>query len=468
MVKKDDVIVLVNPPNKQIVLRDMYSSTISKGYYNWPCVDLLVLSGILKEYYDVRLIDANTLGLSSEEAVGKISSFNPKGVIFSLGSSVGDEDYEFIKKLRKQLPGIKFCGTGGLLYHNAKQELKDHVEFDACLRNFTTNDIIKYLGSDFDNLHNIIYRNNGEIVTTSDRNPDNGFSFPIPLHEQLPLNKYGLPHGNATPLTSVLTSYGCPAICSFCVAGKINYQYRAPSNVISELETIKTLGIKEIFFRDNVFCANRKQGHLLMNMMIENDFGFSWVADTRASILTDETAKIMKKSGCHALHIGVETANPTILKKYNKGVTIEEIRDAFRICKNWGIKTVGYFIIGLPGEMVEDIKKTIDLSIELDCDYASFNVALPIIGTELREEAVKNNWVNSKNSSKYDGSFEPKIESENISLEKILEMRDFAVRKFYLRPSYIVKQLISLRNFYQVKSLFNEFFNLLHRQFKTN
>ena len=60
-------IVLVNPPNKKIVLRDLYSSTISKGLYNWPCIDLLVLSGVLKNDFDVILIDANTLGYSSKK-----------------------------------------------------------------------------------------------------------------------------------------------------------------------------------------------------------------------------------------------------------------------------------------------------------------------------------------------------------------------------------------------------------------
>ncbi len=75
---KKDVVVLVNPPNKRIVLRDMYSSTISKGRYNWPCVDLLVISGILKEHYDVKLLDANTMKLSVDQACDSIVKYSPK------------------------------------------------------------------------------------------------------------------------------------------------------------------------------------------------------------------------------------------------------------------------------------------------------------------------------------------------------------------------------------------------------
>ena len=107
--------------------------------------------------------------------------------------------------------------------------------------------------------------------------------------------------------------------------------------------------------------------------MIERKYGFSWIADIRAVILNVETVEKMKRSCCHALHIGVKSGSPEILQKYNKGVTLDEIRSAFRLCKEYGIKTVGYFIIGLLGETIEHIRKTIDLAIELNCDYASFN-----------------------------------------------------------------------------------------------
>lgn len=460
-ITKNNTIVLVNPPNKKIILRDMYSSTISKGRYNWPCVDLLVLSGILKKVYDVKLIDANTLRLSIQETVDLISSFNPKGICFSFGNSVKDEDYFFIKTLRRKLQNTKLIGTGGLLYHNAEYELKNHEEIDACLMNFTTDDIIRYFENDFDHMNNIVYRTNSKIVRTPIKNPENGFSYPPPLHEQLPLDKYNLSHGKAKPLTSILTSYGCPAVCGFCVSGKIDYRYRNPQNVIEELKVVQMLGIREIFFRDPVFCANKKHGYVIMNMMIQYDFRLFWVADTRINIINEETARLMKKSGCHALHFGIESANLEILKKYNKGITIEKVKEIFKICKDNGIETIGYFILGLPGETADDVRRTIDLAIELDCDYASFNIPIPIIGTSLREEAIQNHWINLDSEARYDGSLEPLIETENLSSKEILELKKIAYKKYYYRPRYIVKSLTRLRNIYQIKMLFSEFFNLL-------
>jgi len=444
-------------------LRDLYSSTISKGNYNWPCIDLLVLSGILKKQYDVHLIDANTLELSFDKSINKVVKLNPKGVVFSFGNSVKNEDYAFVKKLRKLLPNSKICGTGGLLYHNAIYELENNPDFDACLLNFTTDDILKYFNDEFDDLFNIVYRNNGSIIKKPKRYLQNSFSFPIPLHEQLPLNKYRMSHGRANPLTSVLTAFGCPYKCSFCVSGRIDWATRNIDNILKELDYIKEIGVREIFFRDNVFGAKKGETIQLLNRMIEKKYYFSWVADTRIELINKEFGRLLKKSGCHALHMGVEVSSDEIRNKYNKKMHIQKIKNAFKVCKDNDIKTVGYFILGLPGETIEDIKRTIELSIELDCDYASFNNAIPIIGTDLRDVVIKKGLLMKTNTDEdiYDGSLTSVIETKQLSRTKLLELRNYALRRFYLRPYYIYKIAIGTKTIFQFKMLYIEFSRLL-------
>lgn len=463
MNKNKETIVLVNPPNKKIVLRDLYSSTISKGTYNWPCTDLLVLSGLLKNRYDIKLIDANTLGLSVQETVSEIGSHNPLGVCFAFGNSVKEDDYSFIKKVREALPEAKIVGTGGLLYHNSENELQQHPEFDACLINFTTDDIVKYFSGEWDHLRNITHRVDGKIVKTPLEYPENNFAYSVPLHEQLPLHKYRLSHGKQSPLTSILTSYGCPWTCSFCVSEKINFRYRNADNIIEELGRVKELGVKEVFFRDNVFCVDKKQGYSIMEKMVANDFGLTWVSDTRANIIDDPTAKLMKKSGCHALHFGVESASNKTLKDYDKKLTVDKIRQAFKICRENDIKTVGYFILGLPGETAGDVLATIDFAIDLDCDYASFNMPLPIFGTDLREEAIKNDWIEADHEQIYDGSLTPLINTSSLTADQIRKFRSMAYRKFYFRPRYFLKSIKRIETLYQMKMLFSEFIHFFDR-----
>jgi len=465
LLKEGDLIVLINPPNKKIVLRDLYCSTITKGTYNWPNIDLLTISGILKKYFNVRLIDANTMGLSETQTIEQIVALYPKGIVFGFGVSVKEEDYHFVRKLREQLPDIKFCGTGGLLYYNSVPELEQHPEFDACLRNFTTDDVLKYFQDDYEEMNNITYRYNGDIIYKPFVDQKNDYSHPVPVHEHLPLKKFRLSHGKTHPVTSILTSWGCPAVCTFCIQENINYRHRSVDNIIEEMDHLKEIGVKEIFFRDGTFCASKKQGYALMNKMIKKNYGFSWVGNTRGDVITEETAQLMKQSGCHALHIGVETSNEEILKSTVKNITLDKIRIAFRICKENGIVTLGYFILGLPGETPEDLKRTINLAIELDCDYASFNMPFPQVGTSLRNQAIEQGWLSMDSKDGYDGSLTPIIETDTLSAKEIVRFKDLAFRKFYFRPRFIYKTVKRLRSMYQMRILLSEFKYFIKNRF---
>lgn len=455
-------IVLINPPYESIVLRDMYSSTISKGSYNWPNSDLLAMSGTLKNHCDVFLIDANTLGLNNKESIDRIIDCSPDGIVVAFGASVKNSDYNFIKKIKEQLPNVKIVASGGLLYHNSYKEISEHLQLDGIVLNYVTDDILKYFNENYEGLKNFVYRLNGEIVEKEKIMPENDFSYSIPPHEHLPLEKYRLSHGKKVPLTSVVTSYGCPAKCSFCVSGKINYRARSVDNIIEELKYVKKLGVREVFFRDNWFGANPRQFKELLNKMIEENLQLSWVSDTRANVITKDSAELMKASGCHALHMGVESANDDILKRYDKKLTILKIKEAFRICHEVGISTVGYFIIGLPGETKNDVTRTVDLAIELNCDYASFNMPIPIFGTELRDNAIDNGWLEVDNmDSGYDGSALPIIGTKDLSAKDIRKLKNLAYLRFYLRTGFVVKTLHRIRTWYQLKMLFLEFYNLV-------
>ena len=141
------------------------------------------------------------------------------GIVFSFGNSVKRDDYKFVSDLRELLPKAIICGTGGLLYHNSDYELKSNPQFDACLLNFTTNDIVKYFNGDYSDLYNIVYRDNkNNIIHKPKKYQQDSFEFPVPLHEQLPLKKYQISHGKLNPITSVLTAFGCPYKCKFCVS----------------------------------------------------------------------------------------------------------------------------------------------------------------------------------------------------------------------------------------------------------
>ena len=456
-------VCLVDPPLAQLINRDMYSSTISKGGYKWPAADLLVLSGILKELTsDICLIDSNVEGLDVQQTLSRIEQFSPTHLVFMLGASASQDDFSFVKAAKDRFPDLITIGSGGLLYHDGPFSLETHPEVNAIVNNFTTRDVIRYLTGDLDQLKNFTYKNReGEIIEASFDFHRDEYSHPLPSHEQLPLTRYKLSHVKYLPLTSVLTSFGCPARCSYCVTERINYRPRKVDNVIEELKYVKSLGVRTVFFRDPTFLAAKKTGIELLERMIQEKLDLSWVADTRATCVTAETAPLIAASGGHCLHFGVESASPETLEKYSKGVTKDQVRNAFSLCQRHNIRTVGYFILGLPGETEHSVRKTIDFAIELDADYASFNIPIPIKGTTLRDEVIRNGWMEGAEHGKYDGSFQSKIKTPELDPQTITELLREARRKFYLRPRYIFKRLVKIQSLTECKTLWEEFLGLV-------
>jgi radical SAM superfamily enzyme YgiQ (UPF0313 family) len=212
------------------------------------------------------------------------------------------------------------------------------------------------------------------------------------------------------------------------------------------------MGIREIVFRDATFGADRQHTVELLKRMINGKFSFSWLCASRANILDEETAKLMKQAGCHTIQIGVESGSDHILKKYNKAVNTDIIKKAFDICRKYRIKTLAHFIIGLPGETREDIFKTIDFAKELKCDYASFNVASTVFGSSLREEAIDKGWVNKDAA----GSIREFPQAGSLSLEEVNNLRKKAVRDFYLRPGYLAGMFLGVASWHQLNTYFKE------------
>jgi anaerobic magnesium-protoporphyrin IX monomethyl ester cyclase len=461
--KENDIeIALINPFNEKIVLRDFYSSTISKGNYNWPNIDLLCMAAILSKKFKVQIIDANTLKMNATDVLSKINSKNLKGIIFSVGKSVIDDDYNFIKSIKSEVHSIvKIVVTGGIIYHNSLDEIRTNKFIDACILNFTTPDILNYFLNYEADLKNIVFRKDDKIITKPIEMNETDFKIPIPPHNQLPLHKYQLSHGYTKPVASVLTSYGCPHRCSFCVSAQINFQYRNVDNIIQELDYLHSLGVKQIIFRDNIFGFHKKSCKELLKKIIDRKYDLKWVSDSRVDILDEEMISLMSKSGCHALHFGIESANEDTLKKYEKNLKdISLVEETIELCKKYRILSVGYFILGLPGETKNQVEKTIDYSIRLGVDYASYNLPIPIFGTNLREESLKNKWIINV-EEKYDGSSQPLISTNELTPLDLISLRKKAYKKFYFRINYIIKTLLNIRTLFQIKMAVKESLGLL-------
>ncbi|MBA7701331.1 Anaerobic magnesium-protoporphyrin IX monomethyl ester cyclase [subsurface metagenome] len=281
-------------------------------------------------------------------------------------------------------------------------------------------------------------------------------SLPFLAYHLLPWRRYKPhpPHGRALPFATIITSRGCPYQCSYCSKPVFGNKFRGQSSerVVDEVAYYKDrFGIKEFAFYDDVFTLDKKRAFAIADNIIKRDLKICWTCEARVNLVDKELLRHMRQAGCYAIAYGIESASQEILDILNKGITLEQIEEAIRITREVGMQTVGYFMIGSPGENLETIRKTIQFAKKLKLDFAQFAITTPFPGTELynlylRDKGGVIPWENFV----YDGSgreITPVFESSSLSRDDLQRWVKRAYREFYLRPTYFwqrIRQVTSI------------------------
>lgn len=456
-------VLLLNPPGDKLYVRSYYCGSTSKANYLFQPLDLLMLSGRLSQQHEIFLFDCIADGLNKEDAIKEIIAYQPEVLICVVSIVSWESDIAFLSRLKKELPNLKVIANGDVFFDEPERLMQENDSIDAVIFDFISSDVLNYLNNAEENITNMLYRKQGKFVfkKDKDKNTDKLFSVPIPRHELFLNKNYRFPFAKHHPFTTVLTSFGCPFQCSFCIANNLGFKYRLAREVIEELHYISSLGIKEIFFEDMSFGLPRENILELCNVMIAQRLKFNWTCFSRVDLVDNELLSLMKEAGCHTIIFGVESASPQILNTYHKGYTIPQIISAFRMCSKIGIRTVATFILGLPEETRESCLETIKFAKELGCDYASFNIAAPRPGTELRKIAIKDSLI-GKEDIVFDHSGKMvAMPSKYLSRNELTVLKRKAIIDFYLRPSYILKKLITVKSYTELKERIKMFIALL-------
>jgi radical SAM superfamily enzyme YgiQ (UPF0313 family) len=123
--------------------------------------------------------------------------------------------------------------------------------------------------------------------------------------------------------------------------------------------------------------------------MKESKLDIEWVCDTRADMISRDLLRTMKAAGCRTIWFGVESGSPRILEKINKGVTMEQTVQAFKLCREEDIQIACSFILGIPGETISDMEATYKFAKKLDPDWCQFNVYIACPGSGLYDEVMQ-------------------------------------------------------------------------------
>lgn len=449
-------VLLLNPPGNKTFIRDYYCSKVSKSNYLFQPIDLLIQSGILSGRHQVTVCDAIADKLSAENTLELIAKLAPDAIISLAGSVCLDDDLNFLAQATLHTTTLLVSGDAFL--DVPEQWLERYPYINGILLDFTSDDTLHFLDGNRQQAASIVSSGN---TGTYNRPRGQEFSVPVPQHELFNLPHYRFPFVQQQEFATVLTDFGCPYHCTFCVMATLGYRYRPVVNVMEELRYLKHLGIRELFFFDQSFGIKRERAMELCNNMASEGLTFGWVCYSRVDLIDQDLLTAMKKAGCHTIIFGVESASELILKQYRKGYTKQDILAAFRLCRASGIRTVATFILGLPEETRQTALETIDFLRNIDCDFASFNIAVPRAGTELRHNAIQEGLIKDTMTVMDQSGTTVAMASHHLSAGEIGELKHLALRTFYLRPSYLFRRLTAIRSWYELKEQVREGFHML-------
>ena len=263
-------------------------------------------------------------------------------------------------------------------------------------------------GKDLGGVKGICYNNKMNELRPPAINLD---YIPLPDLDLVDFNKnrfIGAEPVGARPTMYIMASRGCPFHCTFCnksVWGN-TARFRKPELVIEEIKWLREkYGVKEIFFQDDTFNLNREWAEQIFNLIIENNLSKDIIYKTpfRANekLLDRELLQLAKEAGFWLIFYGVESGNQEMLDGMRKGLTIGEIKRAFELAHSTGLKTIGSFIIGLPGENKETIEDTYNLWKELRPYAMGYSYAIPFPDTEFEKTAIKKGHLLISDYDKY-------------------------------------------------------------------
>ena len=239
------------------------------------------------------------------------------------------------------------------------------------------------------------------------------------------------------PFVSFYTARGCPALCSFClwpqtISGH-RWRTRSAENVAAEVKwTLENIpGIAEIFFDDDTF--NIRKDRVIELCAKLKPLDFTWSCTSRVNV-DYETLKAMRDAGCRLLIVGYESGDPGILRNIKKGATVERALHFTRDAHKLGLTIHGDFIIGLPGETRETIRRSLEFAKRLDTETIQVSLAHPYPGTSFYDQAVANGWLTSDSMTDEAGHQLPNIRYADLEQREILQWVERFYDEYYFRP----------------------------------
>jgi radical SAM superfamily enzyme YgiQ (UPF0313 family) len=352
-----------------------------------------------------------------------------------------------IRRLREELPSIHIV-VGGPHVTLFPEETLAQPEIDSIVLGEgerTLSELVRCLahGGEPHGIDGLWFRTPAGIVRNRPRAWERDLDAFPPPDWSSPGHVAHLPIDAAGPAAVILTSRGCPFRCTFCTRLDGPHRSRSVSNVVDEVLRVRDLGFRSVDFFDDVFNVSRKWVLALCDELVRRGARIPWACRCRVHPMDEEMVAAMARAGCTRVHLGVESADEANLRAIQKGTTPEQCRHALGLCRRHGITTLAYYILGFPGETVEDARRTIDFALELDAEFAQFYNLVPFPGTPLYASALQDPSFGGDYFREFALRPTPNLEwrpwQTTMSAAELRKVFHEAYRRYYLRPRYLAR-----------------------------
>lgn len=440
-------VLILNPYSCREYYSDITVQWKKRTYLLHPPIFLAYIAAYLRSNgINVIFLDAAGESLNFDENLKRVIETKPDLIITKTFFSTWNEEERLFTAVKEKLDLL--IVSVGIHPTLVPGELLKDSPVDIAVRNepeLTCLDIAK--GANLSDIEGIGYKYNSNIVHNPMRKLiENLDILPFPARDLFPHKNYRLSSYKRKPMTVVFTGRGCHFHCIHCGQQVIwggRRRVRSAENVIKEIEEIYKMGYREISFEDQIVECDTRMIEIAKAL---KKYKFSWKFGTRADLINDKALMIFKESGCYEVFLGVELGDERCLNWLNKGIKIKQIEEAFKLCHKNKLFINATFMIGLPGEDRQSIRKTIELAKKLNPDYATFYAFTPIPRTEAFDFYKSNKLLIREDWSSIDFQ-QVNVRTEYLSSGEIEELINIAYKQFYFRVRYILNMLKRINSF---------------------
>lgn len=454
-------IVLINPGDKKQVYQNLAEDFSAVEPPFWVAV---IAAYLRNSGFGVEIIDANAENISPEETAIRVNDIAPylsAVIVYGSQPSASTQNMTVAGKICAALKKgtSSKVAIGGLHPSALPKKTLEEESVDFVIEGegpFTLQgllDAIKADSNDYSGIPGLWYFDNGDIKNNP-RAPlikDLDDGLPIAAWDLLSMGKYRAHNwhcfddiNNRMPYGAVYTSLGCPYSCIFCCInapfGKPGIRYRSPKLVVDEIGVlVNKYGVKNIKIVDELFVLNEKHYMTIVDLLIDKGYDLNIWVYARVDTVKPENLPRMKRAGINWFALGIESANPEVRDHASKRMRVNDVKKVVKEIQGAGIRVIGNYIFGLPDDTMETMHETLDMAMDINCEFANFYSAMAYPGSKLYGIALNEGWKLPESWHGYSQhSYETlPLPTKHIGAKEVLKFRDYAFHAYFSNRGYL-------------------------------